>query len=177
MTYKRFEDVPVWNDAADLAAELYEFTGDAAFRRKGDLANQMERAALSISNNVAEGFERGTTQEMLTFLYYARGSAGEVRSMLCVMQRMPAFAHLKSEISNFKSRCESISRQIRGWADALQNSDIKGQRYLTDQSRTAYASRKQGSAFVDKLKAEHAERIERLKRERQSEISNPKSEI
>ena len=85
MTYKRFEDVPVWNDAADLAAEIYEFTEDDSFRRKGDLANQMERAALSISNNIAEGFERGTTQETLNFLYYARGSAGEVRSMLCVI--------------------------------------------------------------------------------------------
>jgi len=166
MKYERFEDVPVWKNAAELAARLFEWTEQSSFRRKGDLANQMQRAALSISNNIAEGFERGTTLELLTFLYYARGSAGEVRSMLCVMERMPAFHDLTSEISNFKSNCESISRQIRGWANALQNSDIKGQRYLTDQSRQTYESGKKRSAFMNTLKAEQEERLRKLNEER-----------
>ena len=43
------------------------------------LQDQLERAALSVSNNIAEGFERGTTNELLAFIYIARGSAGEVR--------------------------------------------------------------------------------------------------
>jgi hypothetical protein len=47
---------------------------------------------------------------LLTFLYIARGSAGEVRSMLCLTERMPAFRDLESEISNLKSSVESISR-------------------------------------------------------------------
>jgi hypothetical protein len=50
----------------------------------------------------------------LTFLYIAPGSAGEVRSMLFVMERMAAFGDLKSEISNLKSLAEQISRQLRG---------------------------------------------------------------
>ncbi|HMP75477.1 MAG TPA: four helix bundle protein [Kiritimatiellia bacterium] len=172
MKYERFEDVPVWQAAADLAARLFEWSDQPAFRRKGDLANQLQRAGLSISNNIAEGFERGTSAELITFLYYARGSAGEVRSMLCVMSRMPAFTDLKSEISNFKSHCESISRQIRGWTNALQNSDIKGQRYLNDQTRRAYTQKKQGSAFLDQLKRDHEERLRRLAEQR-----NLKSEI
>ena len=45
----------------------------------------MDRAALSVSNNIAEGFERGTTNELLQFIYIARGSAGEVRSMLALI--------------------------------------------------------------------------------------------
>jgi len=98
MKYERFEDLPVWNDAADLAARMFPWTNQSCFRGLGDLANQLQRATLSISNNIAEGFERGTTNELITFLYYARGSAGEVRSMLCVMERMEEFQHLKSEI-------------------------------------------------------------------------------
>jgi four helix bundle protein len=90
--YGRFEQLPVWNAAIDLAERIFLLTDDQNFRRKGDLANQLERAALSISNNVAEGFERGTTAELLTFLYYARGSAGEVRSMLHLCDRLPHLA-------------------------------------------------------------------------------------
>ena len=128
MKYTRFEDLPVWQDAMTLAERVFAATRDGAFARKGDLRSQLQRAALSVSNNVAEGFERGTTQELLTFLYIARGSAGEVRSMLLLADRLPDFAHLKSEISNLKSLAESISRQLRGWADSLQNSDVRGQR-------------------------------------------------
>jgi four helix bundle protein len=77
---------------------VFALTGDRAFAGQGDLANQKQRAGLSVSNNVAEGYERGSTQELIAFLYYARGSSGEVRSMLCLMERMGRFAHLKSEI-------------------------------------------------------------------------------
>ena len=114
-TYQRFEDLPVWQKAADLAARIFEWSQQPVLRGKGDLVSQLQRATLSISNNIAEGFERGSTRELIHFLYIARGSAGEVRSMLCVMERMSAFDHLKSEISNFKSICENIFRQIRGW--------------------------------------------------------------
>jgi four helix bundle protein len=132
MKYQRFEQLPVWQAAIDLAAQVYELTAQAEFKNRHSLRDQIERAAVSVSNNVAEGFERGTTQELLTFLYIARGSAGEVRSMLCLLDRLPAFSDLKSEISNLRSLAEGISRQLRGWADSLQNSKITGQRYLTD---------------------------------------------
>lgn len=122
MTFKQFEDVPVWQDGADLSAALFAFTEDRSFRGKGDIANQLQRAGLSVPNNIAEGFERGTTGEVITFLYYARGSAGEVRSILCVMERIAAFAHLKSPISNLKSRAASVSRQLRACAALLQDS-------------------------------------------------------
>ncbi|MGM0539039.1 MAG: four helix bundle protein [Thermodesulfobacteriota bacterium] len=58
----------------------------------------MERASLSVFSNIAQGFERGTTNELLAFLYIARGSAGEVRSMLCFLERRPAFSNFKSQI-------------------------------------------------------------------------------
>lgn len=67
-------------------------------RRRSDLRSQFERAGLSISNNIAEGFERGTTNELFTLLYIARGSAGDVRSMLSIIEMLPGFCDLKSRI-------------------------------------------------------------------------------
>lgn len=151
MKYKRFEELPVWKDAAKMAAEMFRFSAQPVFRGKGDLANQLQRATLSISNNIAEGFERGTTKELITFLYYARGSAGEVRSMLAVMELMPEFEAIRPQIQIFKKSVESITRQIRGWAQSLQDSNIKGQRYLTEQSRATEAQEKSQQAFLEKL--------------------------
>ena len=152
MKYGRFEDLPVWNDAVDLAVDIFELTKDPVLRRKGDLANQVERATLSISNNVAEGFERGTTQELLTFIYYARGSAGEARSALCVAARIPDLKHLGSQISDLRERAESISRQLRAWADSLQNSAIAGQRHLTQDTKREYDRRQRAEAFMVKAR-------------------------
>jgi four helix bundle protein len=152
MKYRRFEDVPVWQDGMTLTERIYLLTEHRAFDRQGDLRNQLQRAGLSVPNNIAEGFERGTTQELITFLYYARGSAGEVRSMFCLCERLPRFGDLRSEISNLRSLAESVSRQIRGWADSLQNSDIRGQRHLTDKSRAIDEQRRRAEAFLEKLK-------------------------
>ncbi len=90
---------------------MYALTEKPAFKTRYSLRDQLERAAVSVSNNIAEGFERGTNQELLTFLYIARGSVGEVRSMLCLLRRIPAFCDLESEILNLKSRAESASKQ------------------------------------------------------------------
>lgn len=126
-------------------------TEKPAFARRHSLRDQIERAAVSVSNNIAEGFERGTTQEVLTFLYIARGSAGEVRSMLCLLERIPIFSDLRSEISNLKSLAEGIARQLRAWADSLQNSAIKGQRYLTDKTRKADQAKRDRDEFLQTL--------------------------
>jgi four helix bundle protein len=147
MKYERFEDLPVWNAAIDLAERVYALTRDRFFAQPGDLCDQLRRAALSVSNNIAEGFERGSTAELLAFLYIARGSAGEVRSMLHFTDRSPEGGHLKSEISDLKLLAESCSRQIRAWADSLQNTDIKGQRHLNDQTRGRYEGKRRGDAF------------------------------
>lgn len=152
MKYERFEELPVWQAAADLSVRIFSWTTHAWFRRKGDLSNQLQRASLSVSNNIAEGFERGSTNELLQFLYISRGSAGEVRSMLCVIERMDAPNDLKSQISDLKSCGESISRQICGWANSLQNSEITGQRHLNDTTRQAYEQRRRHNEFQDRIR-------------------------
>ena len=151
MKYDRFEQLPVRQTAIELACGAYALTEDAAFARAGDLCSQLRRASLSISNNIAEGFERGTTNELISFLYIARGSAGEVRSMLRFAERYPKFQNLKSQISNLISQSESCSRQIRGWADKLQNSDIEGQRKLADKSRNEYESKRRAEVFLQRI--------------------------
>ena len=147
MKYERFEDLPVWAASVDLAHGAYRLTRDRFFAQPGDLADQLRRAALSVSNNIAEGFERGSTAELLAFLYIARGSAGETRSKLCFMQNRPRLADFKSETSNLKLMAESCSRQLRAWADSLQDSDIKGQRHLNRRTRQADEDRKRAAAF------------------------------
>src|SRR5947199_10645557 len=138
MTYQRFEDLPVWQKAAELYELTEKLLDSVSFQASRGFRDQLDRASLSISNNIEEGFERGTTNELLAFLYIARGSAGEVRSMLVLRERRAKKrswpAELKARISDLKAVAENCSRQIRGWADSLQNSDIQGQRHLSDRS-------------------------------------------
>ena len=152
MKYRRFEDLPVWQDSAELARKAYEFTSIQPLARHAGLRDQFERAALSIPNNIAEGFERGSTNELLAFLYIARGSAGEVRSMLQVMEGWKELAHFKSQISDLKGRCEHISRQLYGWIEKLKDSDISGQRHLDERAKTKYTGKKDREEFLEQIR-------------------------
>jgi four helix bundle protein len=166
MTYKNFEELPVWQMATDLAIKLYDFTEAHLdqFRIKASLKSQLESATLSISNNIAEGFERGTTSQLLHFLYIAKGSAGEVRSMLILISMVKGFKDFKSEILNLKSMAEQCGRQLHGWAESLQNSDIKGIRHLNDQERNRLSE--QEAAFARKREQdEFWQEIDRLAKE------------
>ena len=166
MKYERFEDLPVWIAAQELGQRIFGLTRDRFFAQPGDLSDQLRRAALSVSNNIAEGFERGSTAELLAFLYIARGSAGEVRSMLHLVARLHGSDHLRSETSNLKSLAESCSRQIRAWADSLQNTDIKGQRHLNEHTRRDYESRDRAAAFQQQIR-------QRLRQARPELFSDP----
>jgi len=162
MTYQRFEDLPMWQEAARLYESADDLLQNAPSRMRHSFRDQFERAVLSVSNNIAEGFERGTTNELLQFIYIARGSAGEVRSMLCLLLRRSWASHLKSEISNLKSLAESCSRPLWGWADSLQNSDVTGQRHLNDRSRDAWGKRKAAEEGRKAFAAKEREMISKL---------------
>ena len=124
MKYRSFEEVPVWRDALELAVLIFELTSQPTFKGYYSVKDQLERAGVSVSNNIAEGFERGTTQETLTFLYIARGSSGEVRSLTYLLERLRAFASLRSEILDLRSRASRVSRQLHGWCASLQNTRV-----------------------------------------------------
>lgn len=157
-TYQRFEELPVWQAAVALYENSEAVMAKVRDATSRSFRDQLERAALSVSNNIAEGFERGTTNELLSFLYIARGSAGEVRSMLTLLSRRPAVSEFKAEISELTALAESCSRQLRAWAESLQNSDIAGTRHLNDTSRANYQkriARQKGEANFQALLVKH----------------------
>jgi four helix bundle protein len=153
MKYSSFEELAVWKASIKFAVNIFTFTEQSDFKGLGDTKNQLERASLSISNNIAEGFERGTTAELINFLYIARGSAGESRSMLRLCEGLDRFSNSKSQISNLIGQAVNISTQLHGWLESLKNSDIKGVKFLTQQERSRY-QQKQGLDDFDKEMAE-----------------------
>ncbi len=78
---QKFEELDCWQVARELTRAVYAVTQEGACRRDYGYCDQMRRAAVSVMNNVAEGFERGSNRDFVKFLYIARASAGEVRSM------------------------------------------------------------------------------------------------
>ena len=71
--------------------------------------------------------------------------------MLCLLERIPAFKDLESEILNLKSQAESISKQLGAWIRSLQDSGLKGQRYVTDKTRRVDEARRDREEFLRKL--------------------------
>jgi four helix bundle protein len=153
MTYERFEDLPVWKEAIRLAEGVCDLTEDPKCKLSYSLRDQIERSSMSVSDNIAEGFERGTTNELLAFIYIARGSAGETRSKLCFLERRPALAEFRPHFARLKRPAESCSRQLRGWADSLQNSPINGPRHLNERVRRDAEDRKRAEAARQRLRA------------------------
>ena len=164
MKYTDFDDLPVWKAAIEFALGVFEFTDRADFRGSGDTKNQLERAAVSISNNIAEGFERGANKELIYFLYISKGSAGECRSMLRLCESPSRFPNFKFEISNLITRAKNISRQLNRWIESLKNSKITGFRYLTQKDRDRIAHEKQFEefdAYMDNFRREHEKMLKR----------------
>jgi len=79
---KHFEDLDAWNVSRELANLVYSFSREGALAKDYGFCDQIQRAAVSVMNNIVEGFERGSNKDFAKFLFIARASAGEVRSML-----------------------------------------------------------------------------------------------
>ena len=175
MRYSNFEDLPVWKAAIEFALKLFEFTNKGDFRGFGDTKNQLERAAVSISNNIAEGFERGSNVELIQFLYISKGSSGECRSMLRLCESSPRFSNFKSEISNLITRGVGISKQLNGWIESLKNSKIKGSKFLTAKERERIAHEKEFEefdAYMNNFRREHEAMLRRRTEEESANEAN-----
>jgi four helix bundle protein len=102
-----FENLEVWREAVDLAARVYELfrdCGDWGFR------GQIQNASVSISNNIAEGYERSSNAEFIRFLDIARGSCGEVRSQMYVATRVKLITEEAAE--SIITDAKRLSRRI-----------------------------------------------------------------
>ena len=82
MKYSRFEELPCWQDARTLSKMIVELVRLKAFSKDFSLKDQIWRAAGSVMDNIAEGFDDGSTNEFIRFLGYAQRSASEVQSQL-----------------------------------------------------------------------------------------------
>lgn len=114
MKFDKFEDMLVWQKAKDLSKKIYkEFENSKDWGFK----DQIQRAAVSIMNNIAEGFERKSHQEFKHFLFIAKGSCGETRSMLHLAIDLGKIDFEQGK--NLIKQCEEISRMLSGLAKTL----------------------------------------------------------
>jgi four helix bundle protein len=127
--YTQFEEVPVWQDAARLYNDVLDLLEEREVSLSREFRSQLDRAALSISNNIAEGFERRSTKELTGYLVVARASAGEVRSMISAVYQRRSLAPLKERLVLIRQSAESCARQISGWVNSLEQSPVQGNRY------------------------------------------------
>jgi four helix bundle protein len=118
-----FEQIEAWKGSRELVNKVYEITRPQPFSNDWGLKDQIQRAAVSIMANIAEGYERGSNKEFIQFLFIARGSAGEVRSLLYVAYDQKYI--LEPVLNDMLSSLTSISKQIRGFISYLQSSQIK----------------------------------------------------
>lgn len=81
---RRFEELLAWQKARELTKLVYQTTQEGPFMRDLGLSSQIQRAAVSVMSNIAEGFERGSQAEFYRFLTIAKASCAEVRSQLYI---------------------------------------------------------------------------------------------
>ena len=114
MKFERFENIIAWQKAMDLTVSIYkefEESKDYGFK------DQIQRASVSVMNNIAEGFERRSNNEFKYFLFIAKGSCGEVRSMLLLAKNLEKINNQKAtELYNIS---EEISKMISGLIKTL----------------------------------------------------------
>jgi four helix bundle protein len=127
MQIKNFEDLEIWKEARHLTCEIYTLTKAPKFSKDFGLRDQMQRAAVSIMSNIAEGFERGGNQEFVQFLYIAKGSCGEVRSQLYVALDQD---YVDPKVTdNLLMILKRLSVMIKHLIDHLKRSGMRGPKY------------------------------------------------
>src|SRR3989344_1375809 len=120
-TVKQFEDLACWQKARVLARDVYRAFGRG---RDSGFKDQIQRAAVSVVSNISEGFESGTRQEFINYLYIAKGSAGEVRAQLYVASdigylNVETFKYLNSLVTE-------CSRLIASFIKGVKSSQFSG---------------------------------------------------
>jgi four helix bundle protein len=127
MQIKNFEDLEIWQTARRLAQEIYICSRSPKFSKDFALRDQMQRAAVSVMSNIAEGFERGGNQEFVQFLYIAKGSCGEVRSQLYVALDQDYVD--RKLVDTLLIMLKQLSVKIKHLIDHLRQSGMRGPKY------------------------------------------------
>lgn len=114
MKIQKFEEILAWQRAQDQAVEIYQIFGK---HRDFNFKDQILRAAVSVSNNIAEGFDRQSNKEFCRFLYIALGSASEVKSMTYLAFRLNYISQKQRD--EIIDQCSEISRLIQGFIKSI----------------------------------------------------------
>ena len=117
MKVKRFEDLEIWIVAISLAKDIYKLTKSSSFRKDWGLSSQIQRAVVSISANIVEGFERNNNNEFIRFLKIAKGSCGEVRNHLYIAREIGYISI--EEFNSHHDKADELGKQIGGFIQYL----------------------------------------------------------
>ena len=120
----RFEDLKVFIEARGLVNRVYELTRSGPFSKDYSLVDQVRRAAVSILANIAEGFERGTSKELIQFLFVSKGSCGEVRALACISLDQGYIS--KNDYQEINDRCLKLSIMVWHLIQHRQRSTLIG---------------------------------------------------
>jgi four helix bundle protein len=118
MIYTRFQELPIWRDSIEVAADIFKFCGEGQVQREFRLKDQLTSACTSISSNIAEWFEYYNNRQFIRYLTYAKGSASETISLLHVLQRSEMISEV--EFKAFSGRISSLANQIGGFIKYLE---------------------------------------------------------
>lgn len=124
---EKFQDLEAWKKAREITKKIYEISANERFDKDFALLNQIRRAAISISSNIAEGFGRDGDKEFIQFLSIAKGSCFEVYSQLYVALDQNYID--EKEFKEISALIEETSRIIGGLMKYLQQSDLKGSKF------------------------------------------------
>ena len=123
---RNFRNYKVWQEAVDYATFVYKVTSKMPWFEKKGLCDQLQRAAVSISSNIAEGAARSSDADFAHFLDFALGSAFEVETQLKIAKNVGYFDNLDENLDiNFQElmdRVHSIERQLNGLIKTIRNS-------------------------------------------------------
>ena len=127
MAYQSFEDLEVWQRACRLAVEIFK-----GFRscREFTLKDQIQRAALSVPSNIAEGSERGSLKDFAHFLNISKGSCGELRTQLYIARKLELltktlFDQLVAESKELSAMLEGLRRSLLSRSTAKPKRPLK----------------------------------------------------
>lgn len=126
-TIRQFEDLICWQKARELVKFVYDISKYRSFEMDRGLQDQIRRAAVSVMSNIAEGFDRGTQQEFLNYLFIAKGSCGEVKCQLYI-----AYDAQYIDISKFRNGirlCDETSRLLQSFIRKLKEGGKTGLQY------------------------------------------------
>ena len=120
-----FEELEIWKDAVKIGVQIYKLTESGKLKNDFSAKDQLRRAAISISNNIAEGFEYNNNRSFLKFLLYSKGSAGELRSQLYVLKEAGILD--KDKFESLRSDLLKLSKSIEGFRKYLKDFVKKNQ--------------------------------------------------